>query len=499
MVVWNNDARAGISTWGVHDYIIEEDRRFNPAGIYYDAEGNLNYYEDQTDNYNQTHYQLILSQRLGRRLTANAALHYTRGFGYFEQYMDDANFFHTTAFAAYGFDDLYYLQNDTTRRYGSDLVRQRWLDNHFYGATWSLNYQAGKLRTILGGGINRYDGDHFGRILWAEFNPGIPKDHEYYLNNGLKDDMNVYAKADYAFTGNLRAFADLQYRRIDYDLSGLSDDLFSLNEEHVYHFFNPKLGLSYSKDHYRVYGSWAVANREPTRANLKDAAGDDDATPRPERLNNLELGYLYYSPRFSAGINGYYMLYKDQLVPTGEKSDVGYDIMTNVEDSYRLGMEIMTSWKPSADFRVDVNATLSENRIVQFTEYVDTQSEVIENSHIAYSPGVLVNSSLEWTPFERASVRLTGRYVGEQYYDNSSEEGALIDDYLLTDLSLSYSLDIPQMEEVDFRFKINNLLNRKIITNAYGGKYLEEGEEIRWSYYYPLAPINFMAQVRLRF
>ncbi len=499
LVVWNNDARTGISWWGVPDYMIETDRRYNPAGEYYDSEGNLNYYEDQTDNYNQTHYQLLLSQRLGRRITANAALHYTRGYGYYEQFMDDANWFHTTAFADYGFGNLYYLTQDTLQLFASDLVRQRWLDNHFYGATWSVIYHSGRLRTALGGGINRYDGDHYGLIQWVEFNPGIPKDHEYYNNKGIKDDVNVYAKADYAFTSNLRAFADIQYRKINYELTGESDVLFPLDEMHEYQFLNPKLGISFSRAHYRVYASWAVANREPTRANIKDAAGDNEATPSPERLNNLELGYLYFSPEFSGGVNAYYMIYKDQLVPTGEKSDVGYDIMTNVDDSYRLGVELMASWKPSASWKIDLNATFSENRIVSFTEFVDSQTETIENSHIAYSPPVLVNSSLEWIPFSKTSVRITGRFVGEQYYDNTSEEGAKIEPYFLTDMTLSYSPEIPPMENVDISLKINNFLNRDIITNAYGGKYLEEGKEVRWSYYYPLAPLHFMAQIRLRF
>lgn len=499
LVIWNNDARTGISWWGVPDYMLKTDRRYNPAGEYYDSEGNLNYYEDQTDNYNQTHYQLLLSQRLGQRITANAALHFTRGFGYYEQFMDDANGFHSTAFADYGFGSLHYLTRDTTQGFASDLIRQRWLDNYFYGATWSFIYQSGRLRTTLGGGLNRYDGDHYGLIQWVEFNPGIPKGQEYYDNKGIKDDLNLYLKADYAFTNNLRGFADIQYRKINYQLSGQSDDLFLLNETHEYNFLNPKLGISFARAHYRIYASWAVANREPSRANIKDAAGDNEATPGSERLNNLELGYLYYSPKFSGGLNAYYMIYKDQLVPTGEKSDVGYDIMTNVEDSYRLGVELMASWKPSASLKIDLNATLSDNRIVSFTEFVDSRTKTIENSHIAYSPWLLVNSSLEWLPFGKTSVRLSGRYVGEQYYDNTSEEEAKINPYFLTDLTLSYSPEIPPMDNVDFSLKINNLLNRDIITNAYGGKYLEEGEAVRWSYYYPLAPLHFMAQLRLRF
>ncbi|MBN1597340.1 MAG: TonB-dependent receptor [Bacteroidales bacterium] len=504
--------RTGISWWGVPQEMIDSIRNYNPAGIYYDRNGIEHYYNDQTDNYRQQHYQLHISQKLANSLTMNLAGHYTKGAGYYQQYQDDANYYHTTAFADYGLPSVQGADTITN----TDLTRQKWLDNDFIGAIGSIIFKKARTETILGGGWNYYTGDHFGNILWMEHNGGTPENYEWYFNVGEKTDWNIYTKASFQATNNISLFADLQFRRIKYEMSGIDDDLVSLDQEHEFNFFNPKAGIFFDINPANsVYGSVAVANREPTRANFKDAKGDPDATPKPERLTDIEIGYTYSHMWFSATANFFYMLYDDQLVPTGEKSNVGYDIMTNVEDSYRRGVEMIVSFKPFTNFRWDLNLTLSQNKIRDFVEHsvnyriwnedigwyeIEEDTAItLGETDIAYSPSITGTSNINWQIVNGLNLNLITKYVGKQYFDNTSGEDRKLDPYLINNLKISYMVPLRFAKYLELYIQINNLFNTEYINNAYGGNWYEEGNEMTWAYYYPQAGIHFYTGMRICF
>ena len=307
----------GISWNGVPKEFLETDRRYNSSGEYKDENGVTQYYKDETDNYTQNHLQLFYSLSLNSNLTLNTAFHYTYGAGFYEEYKEDK------PLSSYG---LSAINIGDTVIYNSDLVSRKWMKNDFYGLIYSLNYRKDKIEAIIGGGINRYDGDHFGKVIWMR-NAGNSKPvYQWYLNNAVKDEFNIYSKLTYSLTDRINLFGDLQYRYIGYKLAGPDDDVL-LDQNHKFNFFNPKTGLFFNiTPNQDSYLSFSVANREPTRANYKDAEGDNKATPRAETLYDFESGYNLRSEKITLSANLYYMLYHDQLVPTGELSNVGYPI-----------------------------------------------------------------------------------------------------------------------------------------------------------------------------
>ncbi|TCO06806.1 TonB-dependent receptor [Natronoflexus pectinivorans] len=498
--VIHGDQKTGISWWGVPQEMLSVNRRYNPAGVYTDLDGNEQYYRNQTDNYIQTHYQLFYSHAFSNRTDMTAALHYTRGDGYYEQYRQNQSF------ANYGLPNVFIGDEEITR---TDLVRQKWLGNDFYGTVFSINSQLlPNVSVSGGGGWNRYDGDHFGNIIWARHATNMEKDHEWYFNNGTKTDYNVFGKLNYRIN-NLNTFIDLQVRGIDYEMTGIDDNLDDLSQNHSFAFFNPKAGVFYEiNPNHQSYVSLGISNREPTRTNFKDANLDPDATPLPERLYNVEAGYNFLTPSLSANVNFFYMYYQDQLVPTGEKSSVGYDIMTNVDESYRAGVEVQWAWRPLPSFRWDANFTLSRNIIRDFvetaTDYDDDWNEIervtqLGDTDIAYSPSVIAGSILTWNFFGNASLGLNSKYVGEQYFDNTSSSARQLDAYLVHNLSLKYQLKTSWSKGVEFQLMVNNLTNLKYESNAYGGNWYEQGVENTWAYYYPMAPRHLMGQMVIRF
>ncbi|WP_068471735.1 TonB-dependent receptor [Saccharicrinis aurantiacus] len=501
----HGDQRTGISWWGIDQETLENDRRYNPAGVYTDENGEEQYYEDQTDNYIQTHYQLFYSANLNDNLHLNTAAFYTRGDGYYEQYKEDE------AYADYGLPNV--TLPDGSELSNTDLIRQKWLANDFYGFTASLLYNTSRANFTLGGGWNRFDGDHFGEVIWQRYAGASEKGDQWYFNNSIKTDGNIFAKVDYSLTDQLNIYADMQYRGINYTMKGSDDDLSSLNQAHNYNFFNPKAGIFYTfNKQNQAYASYAVANREPSRANFKDANGDLNATPQSERLNDLEIGYQYKSPKFASNVNFYYMQYKDQLVPTGEKSDVGYDIMTNVDDSYRTGLEIEVGVKILPYLRWDGNTTLSMNKIKEFTEtatlVVEDDWSVVKdtliqhkNSTIAYSPSVTANSIFTIEPIKGNSIKIISQYVGEQYFDNTESEINKLDDYLIWNAVVTQQFKPSWMDLIEVQLTVNNIFNHLYSSNAYswGQNYYQNGEMGSWNYYYPQAGTHFYARVRLMF
>lgn len=522
-IVITGKERTGITWWGVPDYMIDSIRNYNPAGKYYNDDGNEMFYNGQTDNYLQNHYQLLYTHEINKNLNFNTAIHTTTGKGYYEQYIpsvdDDGN---ENLFTNYGLSPIYIndtiLTNNQNKNvfpdsviYATDMIRQKWLDNIFYGANANLNYTKNKLDISIGISANKYDGDHYGFIKWTKYNlDNVPQDYIWYKNKGIKIDKNAFAKMQYSLNQKLLIFTDFQIRNINYKLSGPDDDLKGLDQNHTWTFFNPKFGLNYEiNSSNRAYISYAVANREPARADIKEATKQGgNIMPTFETLNDIEGGYQYKQKQYAFGINIYYMIYKNQLVNTGELNNVGNHIKTNVKDSYRRGIEIIFASKILKTLTWNFNTTLSQNRIKNYIEYSsaydDNWNEILQaknlgETHISYSPEIISSSSLSYSFIKYFEIELISKYVGKQYFDNTSSDMRKIDPYFVNNLKLSYTNNFKNNTEYSISFLVNNLLNEKYIANAYGGNWYEQGEEKSWAYYFPQAGTNYMIKLNLKF
>lgn len=522
--IFRGKEKTGISWWGIPEESLETNRTYNPAGEYVDFNGNTKYYEDQTDNYTQTHYQLIISNELSKSLNFNLALHYTKGEGYYEQYKESDEFSDYNlpnvllgdSILTIGSRTLVFPDSTITN---SDIIRRKWMDNDFYGVTYSLNYNKKNIDAIIGGAWNKYDGDHFGTILWSEFGNNLEKDYEWYTNNGTKTDFNIFGKINYTVFSKLHVYGDLQYRNVRYKMIGIDDDFKNLEQSHNYDFFNPKAGLFFDiNSQFDSYFSVAVANREPTRSDFKNAIGDDKATPKHETLYDFELGGNYKSKNLILTANLYYMMYENQLVNTGKKSSVGYDIQDNVDDSYRTGIELMSNLKINDFLSWQVNLTLSSNKINNFIEYSDYSASDwtylgnlprnLGKTDISYSPEIIGSNILSVKPIKQLEIGIISKYVGKQYFDNTSDENRMLDPYFVNNLKINFSPRVSFAKNLGIFLKVNNILNTKYVSNAYGGNWYENAisssdylnaNEGSWAAYYPQAGINILGGISLKF
>lgn len=453
-------------------------------------------YDGQTDNYTQTHYQLHYSNALSSRFTLNTALHYTRGAGYYEEYRED------NRFSAYGLSDVVIGGETITT---TDLVRRRWLDNHFYGLTYSLNYTPdANLNLTLGGAYNEYQGAHFGEVIWAQYASDSKLGDRYYEDDAVKTDFNVFGKAEYRIN-RLNLFADLQYRRVAYTFLGFDRNLIQLDQTDYLNFFNPKVGVNYQFDNNsHLYASLAIGNKEPIRKDYTESS--TTSRPNPEHLKNIEAGYRIAGRNFSLGANGYAMLYKDQLIITGQINDVGSAIRQNVPDSYRVGLELDAQWQPVSSLTWSVAAAVSRNKIKNFTEYVDLydysdQQEVFyESTNIAMSPAFVGSSELGYRPFPNAEVALVTKYVSRQYLDNTSSVERSLDAFLVNNLRLGYNIGFKGVKNMGISLLVNNIFNEKYEANGYTWGYLNaDGSRQHFNYYYPQATANFLLGLNLKF
>lgn len=499
-------------TYMAWDYASKEEmekygRRYNPCGRYTDSEGNIAYYPDQYDNYIQHHFQLLLYRRLNEYLRLNAALHYTKDDGYYEQYKTNRTL------AEYGLSSFIGADGEKVKK--SDLIRLKKLGSDYYGAQLSLNYNQGRWDVTGGISATNFRGRHFGQISWVRNYVGpIDPLQEYYRNRGHKSDINSYIRANFDILPTLSAFADLQYRHIHYTIRGLSDNYdwtiespAILDIHRDWNFFNPKVGLNFSDGPHRAFASWSVAQKEPTRDNFTD--GDIHHMPKSERLNDFELGYTFSKPNYAASVNLYYMLYKDQLVATGELSDTGNAISVNVPDSYRAGIELQGEYHPVSWFDWKLNMTLSRNRIKNFIEaiYEDEWTNPIYfergDTPIAFSPDFLFNNSFTFR-FLGADAELQSRYVGKQYMNNARSEEALLDAYFVTDIHLGYTFrKFAGVKELRIGFSIYNLFDARYFNNGYAGAgYYMDGDKpviYRYAGYAAQAPTHVMATATIKF
>lgn len=500
---------------GISKSDLTDNRKYNPNGEIKRDGKVIGFYDDQTDNYRQTHYQLIWDQGIGANWHWNLGLHYTDGFGYYQEYKN------ARTLKEYGLEPFMVGDNKVKK---SSLVRKKNVDSGFGGAVFSLNFAKGSLNTTFGGSFNSYANDHYGNVIWVE-NYLLPLDpsHEYYRNKGKKNDFTIYWKASNTLWQSLRLYADMQYRHIGYKITGDNDKwdwtaspehLQVLNVDEKFDFFNPKVGLIYDfNKHNTAYASFSVAQKEPTRNNYTD--GLFTVHPKAEKLFDWEAGYTFSSDRFTAGVNFYYMKYKDQLVLNGKLNEIGEAMAENVPDSYRMGVELQAGVKITEWLRWDLNGTFSRNRIKDYVGYVSnyeastwndlyTQTAVEKGSTtIAMSPSFIGNSVIAFN-LKGFSAQFTSQYVSRQYLDNFENKEDSLDPYFVSHLNLAYTFKLSHVKAITVGCTVYNIFNEKYETNGYSqtcalvsadGSYKLSSDPR----FYPMAGTNVLAHLTFSF
>jgi len=455
-------------------------------------------YNNQTDNYTQNHYQLIYARQFSDQFSFNGALHYTKGEGYYEEYKAQDEL------KNYGLNPVVIPGGAPVTE--TDLIRRRWLDNDFYGVTYAFNYVPQKnLNFTLGGAYNEYKGAHFGQVIWAQYASNGNIDRHYYDNDGFKTDFNVYGKVNYSPVESLSLFADLQYRRVYFDVAGTENKLNTLAINETLNFFNPKFGATYFiNPQSNVYASFSVANKEPNRDDYTDAAVAG-ISPKPERLNDVELGYRFKNDKFNLGANAYGMFYKNQLVVTGQINDVGANYRQNVDRSYRLGIEVDGSYIINQQFVLNANAALSRNKIKNFTEYYedyDNGGFVVNNyklTDISYSPKAVLFGELVYKPVSGFAVALQSKYVSKQYLDNTQNNDRTINGYWVSNARLGYDFKFAGAKNINLGLLVNNIFDKKYESNGYTYGYQAGGSRVTENFFYPQAGTNFLLSLNVKF
>jgi iron complex outermembrane receptor protein len=460
---------------GIDAETVISDRTFNTAGIFTDESGNTRFYNNETDNYQQDHYQLHWSEKVADNWNTNLAFFYSKGKGYYENYKENE------PILGYGaIESTEIVENsDGDLVPGTDLIRQKWLDNDFYGTTFSANYKSEKLDIILGGGYNKYEGDHFGKVIWARFASQSELGDRYYDDAATKTDGNVFAKANYQIAEKLSLFGDLQLRNVQYKAdspeTGLVNDKFN--------FFNPKAGLNYTINQKSIlYLSYARANREPNRTDY------EGGNAKPEKLNDFELGWRYAAEKVQFNSNIYYMAYKDQLILTGKLDEVGAPIRSNTEKSFRLGLEVDATISVSEKFIIRPNFTLSSNKNIDLA----VEGENYGTTDIAYSPSIIAGNIIVYSPISNLHISWLQKFVGEQYMNNIELADAKLAIYFVNDLNIAYEIKPKSVfKSIIITGLVNNILDKKYVSNGYMYDI--------YPYYYPQAGINFLAGLSLKF
>ena len=458
-------------------------------------------YKNEVDNYDQTHYQLLFEEKLGTNTTLNLTGFRVDGKGYYENYKADAE-------SPGYFPGPVVLGSDTAAT--NDFIIRRWLGNTMLGMNASVAHGFGRHKLIVGGSYSDYSGTHFGEVIWAKFSGPYANDHRYYDNDARKVDANVYAKLNYAVGDRINVFGDVQVRTVNYDFLGLDDAQNNAIQNSTFAFFNPKGGVNWRiHEGGRIYGSIAIANREPNRDDFQGTT--PSSRPTSEKLTDHELGYERRTARFAAGVNGYYMAYTDQLVLTGELNDVGAALRTNVSKSYRTGVELTWAAQLTKRLRWKGNATYSQNRIKDFTEYVDDwdngdqQAFVYTSAPIAFSPDLIVGSEMSYRFWQatgkgNAELSLITKYVGRQFLDNSGSPDRALDAYVVNDLRLNVGLtSVLGIPNIDINITARNMFSELYESNGWSYSYVLEGRRQEFVGLYPQAPLNVLGGVTFRF
>ena len=498
----------GLAWNGVPYDLLETNRTYNSCGEYYDDFGNMHYYENSKDHYTQTFYQLEyvkdwIRQEGRQHHTLQVMPYLTRGFGYYEQYKDDKKV------NKYGLVALY----DSIKK--ADLVTQKYLDNYFYGIHAQYtgtqvfkNHTDQGLRWVAGADVSNYNGKHYGNIVWVQPNRVVdcPAMFEWYRGTGNKLQTKFFGNLRYWYK-NFSVTAELQYRHVDYVIEGVNDELTPIPQEYHWNFVNPKIALHYYMEKGKLKHSFdlsfATANREATRNDLVGAP--DGRKPIPETLYDLEFSYMMHNDKFFFNTTLYGMYYHNQLVRTGELDQTGDPLMTNVDKSYRAGIELSAAYRPVRFFTWHINGGFSINRILNYVHYVEDWEnggyveQHLGNTPIAYSPNIIIGNDLTFTPLKDFNISLITKFVSKQYMDNSGDDTYVLKPYTYTNLRLSYTFHFKCLKDLELFVHVNNLFNTKYETNAalYTGYY---GGEISYNpYYFPQAGINALGGVRLKF
>ncbi len=461
----------GISWNGVPGYMLDINRRYNPAGKYVDNDGNTRFYDNETDNYRQTQVNLQYSQQLGKYWATNLRVFLTKGLGYYEEYKANKKL------ADYGIPNFIF-GSETVKK--TDLVRQKWLDNYYYGSAFSAVYSKQNVQLTLGADASRFDNDHYGKLQWLRVNQNVMKGYEWYRNNAVKDDVSGFARLSYQARPWLSLFGDAQYRYVHYTMEGPDDDLAPLDQSHTFNFFNPKVGLTMqpSKQH-ELYLSFATTGREPARNDFKDASKYGARTkPTAEHLYDAELGYHFKSSSIALSANLYYMYYEDQILATGKMNDVGYPVMENVPESYRTGVELAAGVSFCKQMKLEANLSLSRNKIKNYVNYTDLYDNSIDwnameqkkdylgTVDIGFSPSVVSGAQLSYSPIEQLTIGLSGKYVGKQYHDNTMNANRQLDSYFVSNLQAQYNFSLGAAK-LTVMACLNNIFDKQYISSAW--------------------------------
>jgi iron complex outermembrane receptor protein len=474
---------------GVPESLLKTDRTYNSSGT--DRPGAP--YDNETDNYRQTHYQLFFDHALNNKWHFNTAVFMTRGLGYYENYKGGE------AFNGYGLPDLVIDGQTVT---ATDLVRQKWLDNYFYGQIISTQYKTDQHTLTVGGGWTVYDGNHHGDVTWAKY--GFDQGLRYYDVDAKKSDINAYAKWQFQFSKVLSLFTDVQYRHVQHRMDGFADRP-SLFINRKFDFLNPKAGLTYAKNGWQSYVSYALAQKEPNRDDFEASLTNQ---PSKEMLHDFEAGIEKKTSRFQASANLYYMLYKDQLVVTGMINDVGAYTRINVPNSYRTGIELQGGYVFAPWINATANLTFSRNKIRSFTEYLDDydgnwewtgqQNVTHKNTDIAFAPKVVGGASLNLLPVKNLELSLLGKYVGKQYLDNTQNDLRKLNSFYTQDARVILTLRNKIFSEWNIIGQVNNVFDKKYEPNGYTYAYVLDGSIAADNYYFPMAGTNFMMGVNIK-
>ena len=459
---------------GIDGATLESDRTYNPSGMYIDQSGNVQFYNNEVDNYKQDHYQLHWSEILNSSFTSNFSFNLTNGLGYYEQYKENDN---------------------------QDYITRKWLDNQFIVANYSLNYQSEKTSINFGSSYSEYDGDHFGKVIWAQNSSNTEVGDRFYDGNGIKKDFSNYLKTTYQINSNISLYGDIQIRNVKYDTSGSTSDIldFSLNKS--YSFFNPKAGLNYAfNSDNNLYFSFARANREPTRSDF-----ENNADVQPEKLNDLELGWNYSKKNFHISTNFYYMQYKNQLVLTGSIDDVGNPVRQNSGESHRMGLEIESSFITSNKFSLSANSSFSQNKNKNFVTSLNGELINLGRTNISFSPNLISSINLLYSANKNLDLSLLVKHVGDQYMSNTDSDFSKLDAYSTLDFNLNYNFKNPLFfNEIVLTAVVNNVLGIKYVSNGYYYTYDDTWSNpnsittIEGAGYYPQATTNYLIGLKFK-
>ena len=475
--------------FGINQTTLDTNRRYNPAGTEKAGEP----YDNETDNYTQTHYQLFYNRKINNQIKFNVAFFLTKGKGYYEQYKA------SQTLSSYGLHDYIDSNNDTIN--STDLIRQLWLDNEFYGSIFSLQYNRKNTGIIFGGGYNKYDGLHFGEIISASVSQAIPASYKWYIVDANKRDLSFYTKWTQKINDNWQSYVDLQFRNVVYKINGFENNpLLVVNNN--YNFFNPKAGITYIEGNEKLYLSYAQSNKEPNRDEFET---NKNEAPKPETLHDFELGYEKKSTHSNFSINAFYMLYKNQLVLTGKINDVYAYTRTNIKNSFRLGIELQGATTINNWLSLHANLTLSTNKLKDYYEYIDNYDDPLglqqinyyQSSNISFSPAVIGGASIIIKPTNEVELTFTSKYVGKQYLDNTSNEKRIMPNYFVEDARLNYNINFKKKRCMNMFIQANNLFSKKYVSNGYTFSYIYGGVFSTENYYYPMATFNLMGGVSI--